>query len=447
MSTEKIIQWRAVGVVSGVLLTALLVALSVALGLRMGTESQALTTSDSALRFVSPPDTLHEDQTQRRAAATLPLAQVPVSTGSLPLIARTQLCFPSVEPPQTFQSALGDLSAGWLRTVGDPSGRVTLLQTYRLADYADTAATRDGLLCLKIPPITLEPGEFGTHQSLFMTGQAIEREWLAGGSLSVVLATAPVLAWWEIALGLSVVVALALRLYVWSTTRGQPGLTKIKVFDVFACWVAIFIGWVLATAFVGKEPDVGLRTFVAMLSAILPVMVFPRWIAGRRHEQPRVAMRLVRPAQGWGAIGVSAGAGVALGVGAVAVLGAMVPRGSSHVQDIVSIPGGLLAFGTVWLLAAWYEELFYRGFAFGAILDRFGGAAAVTVTAVLQMGFAVPQRFGYLWPVVCGLVVAVAAGIARLRTDSAASGFALSLGYRAAVLAAIYLGWLSASGL
>ena len=134
MSTEKMIQWNAVGVVSGVLLTALLIALSVALGLRMGTESQTLTTSDSALRFVSAPDTLDEDQTKRLAAATLPLAQVPVATGSLPLLARTQLCFPAVEPPQTFQNMLGDLSAGWLRTVGDPSGRVVLLQKYRLAD-------------------------------------------------------------------------------------------------------------------------------------------------------------------------------------------------------------------------------------------------------------------------------------------------------------------------
>jgi hypothetical protein len=439
-------QWRAQGIASGVLVLASLVAMITALSIRMGTESQSAAVTDPALRLVSSAEVLDDAQASR--SLSVPVVELGVATGTPDRVSITQLCFPSLEGGAGvgFVEALRGLEAGWIRTSG---GARRALVKHDLSALAAQTATvwRQGQPCVRLPPLVLDAQERGTHQALLIAGTNPNSAWLRSGPMIVVTAAAPVLADWEVWLSLLMVGALGLRLWAWGAAPAASGLTRLRMFDVFACVMAVAMGWGISVAAIGKEPDVGLRTLVAGLVGLLPLMVFPRIIAGRRHPQPRVALRLVAPKQGLTSLWLWAGGGVALGAVVVGVLGALAPRGASHIQDIALLPGGVLALCTVWLLGAWFDEYFYRGFIFGAAYDRFGAAVAIGVAAVVQVGFLIPQRWGYVWPAVCMLVVAVAAGVARWKTESTASGFALSLGYRAALVVAVYQGWLSAGRL
>ncbi|MEO0325881.1 MAG: CPBP family intramembrane glutamic endopeptidase, partial [Myxococcota bacterium] len=98
---------------------------------------------------------------------------------------------------------------------------------------------------------------------------------------------------------------------------------------------------------------------------------------------PRDAFALAPPRRRarWFALSVALGLSLLL---AGRVLARLVPRGGvAPVETLVAMPSGSVAFGLYALLAPLAEELFFRGFLYGAFERRLGANAATALVVVL----------------------------------------------------------------
>ena len=101
----------------------------------------------------------------------------------------------------------------------------------------------------------------------------------------------------------------------------------------------------------------------------------------------RPALALRAPAANGGAfVALAVIAGLALVVAGPVVAGLFPSTGVAAVETLVALPSGSVAFGLYALVAPLAEELFFRGFLYGAFERRFGAnAATATVVALFAM--------------------------------------------------------------
>jgi membrane protease YdiL (CAAX protease family) len=87
--------------------------------------------------------------------------------------------------------------------------------------------------------------------------------------------------------------------------------------------------------------------------------------------------------------------------------------GEAPIETLVSWPSGSLALALVAVVVPVAEELFFRGFVFGQLERRFGGAVAFGATIALFALAHLPQDFG-AWGALTSVLVA-GAGFTAIR--------------------------------
>ncbi len=117
-------------------------------------------------------------------------------------------------------------------------------------------------------------------------------------------------------------------------------------------------------------------------------------VAGRRGA----ALGLVKPRPGWWIVVLAPVVGALLWI-AGAWLSRLVPStGISPVEVFVGRPSGSLALAVVAVVVPIAEELFFRGFVFGALRERHGVSVATAVTVVVFALVHLPQQWGAWGP-------------------------------------------------
>jgi hypothetical protein len=206
--------------------------------------------------------------------------------------------------------------------------------------------------------------------------------------------------------------------------EAQHAARAVDVVVRLAIGVLVVLGVAIAVAampFDGAAPALVGGLAFALAEVIVALALVPR--------PARERLGLTRPARSWAAI-----AGVTLVVALLLVAAARlaiawVPStGEAPIQAFVSWPSGVLSFALLAVLVPLAEEIFFRGFVYGAVL-RFGHAAAFIASVALFVAAHAPQVWG-AW----GGLVAVsctALGLTALRTYSGSilPGAAVHLAY------------------
>ena len=155
----------------------------------------------------------------------------------------------------------------------------------------------------------------------------------------------------------------------------------------------------------------------------------------RRGWSVGEALALVTPHQSWlRIVGLTAAVALVL-VGTARLAVALIPStGEAPIQTFVSWPSGLLSFALLAVLVPLAEEIFFRGFVYGAALEL-GRVAAFALAAGLFVAAHTPQVWGG-WG---GLVAVTCTGIGltalRAWSGSVLPGAAAHLAYNALLAA------------
>ena len=132
-----------------------------------------------------------------------------------------------------------------------------------------------------------------------------------------------------------------------------------------------------------------------------------------RPGDPRLGLALVRPRGGLWLLGVAPVLGAVLWIGGRIVMNFVPSTSVSPIEAFVSFPSGGLAVGCVAVCVPVAEELFFRGFLFGALERAHGRALATVLTIVLFAVVHLPQQWG-AWGAFAS-VAATGAGLTLLR--------------------------------
>jgi len=92
--------------------------------------------------------------------------------------------------------------------------------------------------------------------------------------------------------------------------------------------------------------------------------------------------------------------------------------GVAPVEELVSMPSGMLAFAGVALLAPVAEEIFFRGLVYGALEKRFGAGAAIAGSTVLFALVHLPQQWGAWGACASVLLLGLCLGLLRRYSGS-----------------------------
>jgi len=160
-----------------------------------------------------------------------------------------------------------------------------------------------------------------------------------------------------------------------------------------------------ATAAVGRGLSIAT---VEVVAAVLLVGVLLRPGVGRSD-----ALGLVRPQRAVWALAVAPAAGLFLWFLGGIVIRIVPSTGEAPIETLVTWPSGILAVGLVAVLVPVAEELFFRGFVFGAVARRYGGAAAFVITVAVFVLAHVPQDWG-AWGALTGILI-TGLGLTALR--------------------------------
>jgi membrane protease YdiL (CAAX protease family) len=188
--------------------------------------------------------------------------------------------------------------------------------------------------------------------------------------------------------------------------RGVPlrilvGLCALLGVGVLSAFVPIWG----ATAAVGRGLTIAA---VEVVAALLLVGVLMRPGVGRGD-----ALGLVRPERAVWALAVAPAAGLFLWFVGGIVMRLVPATGEAPIETLVTWPSGTLAVGLVAVLVPVAEELFFRGFVFGAVARRYGGAAAFAITVLVFVLAHVPQDWG-AWGALTGILL-TGLGLTALR--------------------------------
>ena len=158
------------------------------------------------------------------------------------------------------------------------------------------------------------------------------------------------------------------------------------------------------------------------LAAVQLVLAFafiaPRASAEGEHPRRSIALGLVRPWPGWWVLVLASVVGFGIWL-AGAWLSQLVPStGLSPVEAFVSYPSGSLALAVVAVVVPIAEELFFRGFVFGALEERRGPGVAFVVTALVFALAHLPQQWGAWGPFVSVTFTGLMLTALRLGTRS-----------------------------
>ena len=154
------------------------------------------------------------------------------------------------------------------------------------------------------------------------------------------------------------------------------------------------------------EPIVSAATKVGIAAAVIILVLF------RTREIPRDRLGLVRPPIALSLLFVA----IYL-LWMVASNAAINWRGPWEFAPWLAAPplASAMRLLAVCLLGPIAEELIFRGWFFGLLLDRFGAAIAIVATA---LGWAL-LHYAYSWPVILVIIVdGILLGAARWRTRS-----------------------------
>ncbi len=205
-------------------------------------------------------------------------------------------------------------------------------------------------------------------------------------------------------------------------------------------WLAISLAGSLAIQFSSLDVDLGLIVSLAELLLLLPVW----WLALRRYRV------------GWPALGLRRFGGVMLGLGCLlmifsytfnlfyslflAFFNLRMQADLSPVFDRLSSPWSFLVGGAI--VAPLVEEIFFRGFVFAGLRQRYGWQKAALISSALfalvhlQLAALIPifilgcifaylyQRSGSIWPAVLMHIAsnALALGAAFLIAETGWAG-------------------------
>lgn len=92
--------------------------------------------------------------------------------------------------------------------------------------------------------------------------------------------------------------------------------------------------------------------------------------------------------------------------------------GVAPVEELVSMPSGMLAFACVALLAPVAEEIFFRGMIYGALEKRFGSGAAIAGSTLLFGLVHLPQQWGAWGAFASVLLLGLCLGLLRRYSGS-----------------------------
>lgn len=185
-----------------------------------------------------------------------------------------------------------------------------------------------------------------------------------------------------------------------------------------SAWIRVLAALVLLiAAMVGLSVLQG--TFLGLVRALLLAAIevglavaFLAPLADGDEDPTRtLALGIRRPRPGWWILAIAPIVGAALWIGG-SWLSRLIPStGLSPVEAFVSHPSGALALGVVAVIVPIAEELFFRGFVYGALDRRHGAWVASAVTVVVFAVAHLPQQWGAWGPFVSvtftGLVLTV----------------------------------------
>lgn len=130
------------------------------------------------------------------------------------------------------------------------------------------------------------------------------------------------------------------------------------------------------------------------------------------------ALGMGRPRPGWWVLALFPLVGAALWIGG-SWLSRLVPStGLSPVEAFVSHPSGALALAVVAVIVPIAEELFFRGFVYGALARRRGALVAGVVTVVVFAVAHLPQQWGAWGPFLSVSVTGLVLTVVRATTRS-----------------------------
>ena len=138
-------------------------------------------------------------------------------------------------------------------------------------------------------------------------------------------------------------------------------------------------------------PELTGGSVAARGAAILTVQVA---LALALAQGVRNALALEAPPRGALWFGLSLVLGFGMLVGGRLVAGLVPSTGVAPVETLVAMPSGSVAFGLYALVAPLAEELFFRGFLYGAFERRLGANAATGLVVVLFALVHLAQSFG-----------------------------------------------------
>ncbi len=191
-------------------------------------------------------------------------------------------------------------------------------------------------------------------------------------------------------------------------------------------WLRVLVALILLiAAMVGLSVLQG--TFLglvrALLLAAIEIVLAVTFLAPLAGSEGAPATRiqalgLVRPRPGWWILALLPLVGAALWIGG-AWLSRLVPSTSlSPVEAFVSHPSGALALAVVAVIVPIAEELFFRGFVYGALERRRGALVAGGVTVLVFAVAHLPQQWGAWGPFLSVTVTGLVLTVVRASTRS-----------------------------
>lgn len=166
--------------------------------------------------------------------------------------------------------------------------------------------------------------------------------------------------------------------------------------------LALLVGAGVALAFVPFSGSfVGLvrGLVLATVQVVAAVLLVPR-----RGGSRRVALGLVPPRHGVWMLALAPLLGIGLWAVGLLPLWLIPATGVSPMGLLVAWPSGVLAVALASLAAPVFEEVFFRGFLFGTLERRWGGAAAFVVTGIIFAVLHLPQTWG-AWGGLCAILI------------------------------------------
>lgn len=350
---------------------------------------------------------------------------------------RPSLCLNGATKEEA-QRAFKDARAVLVRT--PRGGEPREAHEWLLLDEEHALLKRTDRLCVDLGVATLDALDVDSDHAIYLVGDDHTDEALSTRAASIQVITAAPLAWWEQSACLMLLASMLLRVLSWSahprpqkqTERWHPAHPGVGVVLFIASGIVVsYLDIAGRLEAAGATLTMGLKALIGGLSILAVHLALSFGFASRHDDGARSALALhasdkpprVIAALGWGAL-LAFGANILL-----LVVGA--PENTSAIQEITRMPGTRLALASMAALSPWYEELFFRGYLFGALERRQGAWIAGAISAGLFTLIHLPQHAGYLAPLIPIMLVAIATSALRASSGATTSSFALHLGYNA----------------